>query len=151
MTMAFFFFFFSEEEEEAGVFWWTREDTDEKTEKKKKKKAPFEGAHQKEHHLDEMPVPPKTLKSSPHTASSLRFLNHRQDVICHVSKVREHARRRSPFRNAAVLSLWRDASSQAHYLSVCDGITNRTHPPGPSVWVIKEHNAAKWCLRAAAV
>ena len=50
-----------------AVFWREKEETDEMT--GKKKNEPFEAQHQKEHRLDEMPVPPKTLKSapSPHT------------------------------------------------------------------------------------
>lgn len=42
-------------------FWREKEETDEMTEKNE----PFEAQHQKEHRLDEMPVPPKTLKSAP--------------------------------------------------------------------------------------
>lgn len=56
MTIEFFFF-----PGGGGVFWREKEETDEMTEKKEL----FEAKHQKEYHLDEMPVPPKTLKSSP--------------------------------------------------------------------------------------
>lgn len=42
------------------VFWREKEETDEMTEKNE----PFEAQHQKEHWLDEMPVPQKTLKSA---------------------------------------------------------------------------------------
>lgn len=52
------------------MFRWEKdqEETDEMTEKEE----PFEAKHQKEERLDEMPVPPKTLKSTsltrhPHT------------------------------------------------------------------------------------
>lgn len=150
MTMAFFFFFWRGG---GGVLagegrnrWNDRE-----------KNEPFEAQHQKEHRLDEMPVPPKTLKSASLpppllTPSSLPFLNYGGCYLSHFKSGRGgeglftfQRRWYSLFTEKHIQPntlLYQPATILETACILCISLFE-------SCGAMKRDNIAKWCLRVA--
>lgn len=98
------------------------------------KKELFEAKHQKEYHLDEMPVPPKTLKSSPpphtHTRTHPHLSGFELGRMLSVTFQKwERRRGTGHLSEMLVFSLYGETYPAEHItISACHNIGNSVYP-----------------------
>lgn len=110
-----------------------------------RKKEPFEAKHQKEYRLNEMPFPPKTLKSSPrlltHIPSSLGF---EPGGMLSVAFEKWQRRGRTVHRSETlVFSLFGETYLAGHI--TISAWKQRMLSVDPRFRAAKTDNTAKWC------